>query len=222
MSDPNSWLERTLRQAFRYLNWWMLLLWRLGLGPWLSLTPQISGRYLVLNHIGRKSGLRRRTPLNFAEIDGTIYITAGFGAISDWYRNLLANPQVELWLPHTRWRGVAHELPQDHPQRIELLREVLKGSGFVAPLMGVNPYTMSDAQLAAASTAYRLIAMTQEEPATGADGPGDLAWIWLVFAVAFTLINLPRLIPPRCGATPAASAPESCRPVPPRQRPARD
>ncbi|NTW98126.1 MAG: nitroreductase family deazaflavin-dependent oxidoreductase, partial [Oscillochloris sp.] len=102
MSAPNERVERALRQGFRLFNRYMLLLWRLGLGRWLSVTPTITGRYLVLTHTGRKSGLPRRTPLNFAEVDGTIYITAGFGAVSDWYRNILASPQVELWLPGGR------------------------------------------------------------------------------------------------------------------------
>nr|WP_083778586.1 nitroreductase family deazaflavin-dependent oxidoreductase [Oscillochloris trichoides] len=222
MSDPNSWPARTLRQAFRYLNWWMLLMWRLGLGPWLSYMPKLTGRYLVLTHIGRKSGQRRRTPLNFAEIDATIYITAGFGSISDWYRNILAHPQVELWLPQSRCRAVIHELPLDHPQRLAILREVLKGSGFVAPLLGVNPYTLSDDQLATVTSDYRLIAMTPTEPVTGPDGPNDLAWIWLVCAAAATLISLPRLIPPRNVSTRTASPPESHRPAPPLPQPGTD
>ncbi|NTV62961.1 MAG: nitroreductase family deazaflavin-dependent oxidoreductase [Oscillochloris sp.] len=197
MSAPNERAEQVLRQAFRIFNRYMLLLWRLGLGPSLSLMPTITGRYLVLTHTGRKSGLARRTPLNFAQIDGTVYITAGFGAISDWYRNSVANPEVELWLPYGHWAGRVAELPDDHPQRLELLREVLKGSGFVAPLMGVDPYTLSDAELAAASTEYRLIAITPERKLYSDHGPGDLAWIWLVVGAALTLIGLSRLVPPR-------------------------
>ena len=66
----------------------------------------LSGQIMVLTHTGRKSGLRRRTPVNYALVDGEVYCTAGFGQISDWYRNILANPQVEVWLPDGWWAGV--------------------------------------------------------------------------------------------------------------------
>ncbi|MBX0329460.1 nitroreductase family deazaflavin-dependent oxidoreductase [Oscillochloris sp. ZM17-4] len=178
MSTPRDRIERALRQGFRLLNRLMVLLWRLGLGPSLSLTPTITGRYLVLTHTGRKSGLPRRTPLNYAWIDGTIYVTAGFGPVSDWYRNLLAHPQVEIWLPDGRRAARAEELPDSHPQRLALLREVLKGSGFATMLAGINPYTFSDARLARASRFYRLIAITPGEELRGPGGPGDLAWVW--------------------------------------------
>ncbi|NNJ12783.1 nitroreductase family deazaflavin-dependent oxidoreductase [Chloroflexales bacterium ZM16-3] len=132
----------------------------------------------MLTHTGRKSGMARRTPLNYARVDATIYVTAGFGPISDWYRNILAEPQVEIWLPDGRRAARAEELPDSHPQRLALLREVLKGSGFAALLAGVNPYTLSDVRLARATATYRLIAITPGEQLRGPGGPGDLAWVW--------------------------------------------
>lgn len=77
----------------------MVLLWRLGLGKWINARPAVAGRIMVLNHTGRKSGLLRQTPLNYAIIDGEIYCTAGLGETTDWYRNILANPHVEVWTP---------------------------------------------------------------------------------------------------------------------------
>ena len=192
MPAPNNRLEQMLRQGFRLFNRFMLLLWRLGLGPWLSVVPALTGRYLVITHTGRKSGLRRRTPLNYAQVGGTVYVTAGFGAISDWYRNIQANPLIEIWLPGGRWTAWAEELPDDHPERLVLLREVIKGSGFVAPLMGLNPYAMSDAALARATAPYRLIAITPREPLYGPGGPGDLAWIWPLVAAAMLAVALLR------------------------------
>ncbi len=184
-------MERALRQGFRRFNPFMPPLWRLGLGPSLSLIPAITGRYLVLCHTGRKSGVRRRTPLNYARVGGTIYVTAGFGAVSDWYRNLLASPQVEIWLPDERYAARAAELPNDHPQRLDLLRAVLKGSGFAALLAGVNPYAIDDDALAQTTATYRLIAITPGAVLRGPGGPGDLAWVWWpVAGVAATLAAL--------------------------------
>ena len=39
-------LENKLRQGFKYLNRFMLLMWRLGLGKWLNMWPAGLGRYL--------------------------------------------------------------------------------------------------------------------------------------------------------------------------------
>jgi len=54
----------------------------------------------------------------------------------------------------------------------------LIGSGVVAPLAGVNPHTLTDDALAAATANYHLIRIHRTEARTGTDGPGDLAWVW--------------------------------------------
>ena len=53
----------SLRRFFKTMNVGMLWLWRLGLGPLMSVWPTVFGRYLVITHTGRKSGLARRTSL---------------------------------------------------------------------------------------------------------------------------------------------------------------
>ena len=170
-------METRMRQGFHYFNRFMLLLWRLGLGAVVNVWPQVGGRIMVMTHTGRKTGLRRRTPLNYAEIEGELYCTAGFGAISDWYRNVVANPEVEVWLPKGWWRGVAEEIT-DREDSLKLLRAVLINSGFAAHLAGIDPLRMTDAQLKAATVSYRLIHIRRTAACTGADGPGDLAWVW--------------------------------------------
>ena len=92
-----------MRQVFKYLNRFMVFMFRLGLGRWLQFWPRVTGQILVLTHTGRKTGLTRRTPLNFAFVDGDLYVLAGFGSVSDWYRNVKARPQVEVWLPGGWW-----------------------------------------------------------------------------------------------------------------------
>jgi deazaflavin-dependent oxidoreductase (nitroreductase family) len=183
MTTSISPIEARLRWGFKYFNRFMLLLWRLGFGRWLNGWPSVGGRLMVLTTIGRKSGTPRRTPLNYALVDGAIYCTAGFGSISDWYRNIRANPAVELWLPDGWWLGEAHEVGDD-PARLALLREVLIGSGIVAPLAGVNPHALSDDALAAATADYHLIRIDRAAARTGPDGPDDLAWIWPLSTVA--------------------------------------
>ena len=118
-----------LRQMFKQMNKFMLLMWRLGLGSWLNFWPDVGGRIMVITHTGRKTGLKRRTPVNYALVEGELYCTAGFGPMSDWYRNLKAHSQVEVWLPEGWWAGVAEEIT-DPQWRLPLLRQVLIASGF--------------------------------------------------------------------------------------------
>jgi deazaflavin-dependent oxidoreductase (nitroreductase family) len=88
-----------LRKGFRQLNKFMVLMYRTGLGRSLNAWPAVGGRILVIRHTGRTSGLARFTPVNFAMVDGEIYCMAGFGAVSDWHRNLMVQPEAEVWLP---------------------------------------------------------------------------------------------------------------------------
>jgi deazaflavin-dependent oxidoreductase (nitroreductase family) len=121
----------------------MLLLWRLGLGSWGNPT-EFGGAVMVIKHTGRKSGLPRLTPVNYAILDGEIYCTAGFGSRADWFRNIQVHPQVEVWLPDGRRLGVAQDVTVS-AERLPVFRAVLVASGFAAPLFGVNPRVLSDA-----------------------------------------------------------------------------
>jgi deazaflavin-dependent oxidoreductase (nitroreductase family) len=57
---------------------------------------------LVLTTRGRKSGLLRRTPLQYEEIDGVYYVASARGVQADWYRNILANPNIEIQIQDRR------------------------------------------------------------------------------------------------------------------------
>lgn len=166
-----------LRRLFRYLNRFMVLMWRLDMLRWFTVAPRYTGQIMILQHTGRKSGLRRRTPLNFAVVDGELYCTSGFGAASHWYGNIMANPNVEVWLPDGRWRGTAEDISQQS-NALDLLRAVLIGSGFAAFAAGINPYRISDDDLREQTRGYHLIHITRTQPVTGSDGPGDLSWVW--------------------------------------------
>jgi deazaflavin-dependent oxidoreductase (nitroreductase family) len=85
-------------------------LYDLGLGLLL-------GRFiLLLTTTGRKSGLPRTTPLQYEKIDGAYYVGSARGAQADWFRNLVANPRVEVRVKSQRWCGQAD--PVTAPDRI--------------------------------------------------------------------------------------------------------
>ncbi len=64
---------------------------------------KLVNRVLVLTTLGRKTGKRRSTPLQYEEVGGIYYVAAARGAKADWYRNLVACPEVEVVVGEKRF-----------------------------------------------------------------------------------------------------------------------
>jgi len=82
----------------------------------LSLGPIIGRLVLLLTTTGRKSGLPRVTPLQYEERDGIIYVAAARGTKADWFRNIVANPNVQVQVGSRLFDGLAEPITQ--PDRI--------------------------------------------------------------------------------------------------------
>lgn len=179
MADSQA-LGETLRQMFKNLNRWLMVpMWRLGWGAMINWTWRINGRIMVLVSTGRKSGLRRYTPLNYLPEDGAVCATAGFGMRADWLYNVLESRTAELWLPQGRFSASVEEFT-GQPGALGTMRAILMASGFAAPLfMGVDPARISDEDLARETADYRLLRFRLGERITGPDGPGSWAWVWI-------------------------------------------
>lgn len=172
-----------LRHTFRQMNRGMVLLWRLGLGRSAEVWPQGFGRLLVIEHNGRRSGSRYLTPVNYTTVRDDLYCVAAFGERTDWYRNLLANPNTAVWLPNGRWEASVADVSDD-PHRIDLMRRVLIDSGFAAHLFGLHPHRVSDEDLAEETATYRLVRIRPLQRRAAPNGPGDLTWIWVPVGAA--------------------------------------
>ena len=155
-TKPTSQQEESLRKFFHFMNRFMVWMWKRGWGKWINFWPEGLGRIMVIKHHVRKSGKEYLTPVNYAVVDGEVYCTAGFGSISDWYRNMLVYPRVELWLPEGKRLACAEDVSES-PRRLSILRQVIVASGFAGPLFGLNPRKLNDQQLDAASKEYRLV-----------------------------------------------------------------
>ncbi len=105
--------------------------WRLArfLPPRLAylvgLGPLVGGFVLLLKATGRKTGLTRVTPLLYDEVDGSFYVATARGKKADWYRNVLANPSVEVQVGARTYRAQADPIT-DRELIIHYLQERLR------------------------------------------------------------------------------------------------
>jgi deazaflavin-dependent oxidoreductase (nitroreductase family) len=87
-----------------------ILLYRLNLG-WL-----FGKRALLLEHRGRKSGVIRKVVvevIDYNEQSGSYTIASAWGKRSDWYRNIEAQPRVNVVVGTKRFSVVAKTLSAD-------------------------------------------------------------------------------------------------------------
>ncbi len=95
---------RMSRRLLRWIKKPPQILYALGLGP-------VYGRLvLLLITTGRKTGRPRVTPLQYEEIDGAIYVASAQGDRADWFRNIQADPQVEVRVRSRRFSGIAEPI----------------------------------------------------------------------------------------------------------------
>jgi len=95
-----------LRRLLRAPIW--LFRFRLG---WL-----MGGRFIMLTHLGRKSGLPRQTVLEVVRHDkagNAYYVASGWGAKADWYQNLSKTPRLLLDDGRHRYEAIAEKPPVD-------------------------------------------------------------------------------------------------------------
>ena len=102
--------QTNLRQPPRGFQAWFsrapIFLYRVGLGRILG------ERFLLLNHLGRKSGLPRKAVLEVVDQDeGIYYIVSGFGERSQWFKNLMHTPQVKIQVGRKKFSAQAERLP---------------------------------------------------------------------------------------------------------------
>lgn len=167
--------EQKLRRVFFYLNkFFMVPMFRLGLGPF-SGSP-FGGYIMVLKVIGRKTGKTRYAPVNYAIENGNVYCLAGFGTISDLYRNLIAHPNIEAMMPGGAIAGVAEQVT-DPGERLRILRRVLINAGFAGFFYGYNPRTVTDERLLDSTRDVPVIRIRPHGIGTSASDPGGWAWM---------------------------------------------
>ncbi|SON59215.1 hypothetical protein MSIMFI_00697 [Mycobacterium simulans] len=122
LSDPGPLLRWMFRAPIR--------LYDTGFG-WL-----LSRRLLCLTHVGRKSGRRYRTVLEVVDTKptaGEYMVVAGWGPSSDWYRNIEANPAIEVVVGRRRFRPQHRVL--DEPEAITVIAGYERRNHWIGPIV---------------------------------------------------------------------------------------
>ncbi len=174
-----------MRRIFWFLNkFFMVPMFRLGFGPFFG--NPLTGYIMVIKAIGRKTGKVRFAPVNYAIHKGNVYCISGGRKNSDWYRNLLAIPKVELILPggclYTHMEEV-HSLDE----RRVIIRQILKNAGFAGFFEGYNPWRISDEELMQKSADLPLLRFHPLGVGNGPSDAGGWVWIW-TFAVTILIV----------------------------------
>lgn len=173
------WFERVGPQVHRMfggMNRWVAIpMLKMGLGRYAS-TP-LTGCLMLLRTRGRTSGLMREAPLGYA-IDGEyVYCMAGFGRQTHWFKNVLADPRVEVVLPDRAISGIAEEVV-DAEERDRVLPKLVRSMGVIVISTGLgNPWRVSDEAILAEMQAFPLVRIRQSGLAAGPNDPGGLGWV---------------------------------------------
>jgi deazaflavin-dependent oxidoreductase (nitroreductase family) len=172
-----------MRKIFKILNkYFMVPIFRLGLG-WFFGNP-INGYIMVMKAIGRKSGKLRYAPVNYAIYKGDVYCVSGGRESSDWYRNLMANPEIDVILPGGTIHGKIKEIT-DEKDRLLIIRQIFQNAGFAGFFEGYNPWKITDEELVEKIGDLPLLRI---RPTGIGSGPADASgWVW-VWSVVFFLV----------------------------------
>jgi len=130
--------EKTLKKWNRLNKYLVLPLYRIKILPFLGF-----GRiFLILTTIGRKSGKKRRTPLEYHRIDEVITIFSARGEESSWVKNIRANPE-SVWLRHGFHSFQARiEFVNDKIKKLNIIKwYVVKHSKSAKMIFGWNSKT---------------------------------------------------------------------------------
>ncbi|HEX4897373.1 MAG TPA: nitroreductase/quinone reductase family protein [Candidatus Limnocylindrales bacterium] len=170
---------RPLQRGFLVLNGgFMAPLIRLGFG-WLVGNP-LTGHVMLLRTRGRRSGLLREAPLGYVIRDGAVYCVAGYGEPTPWFRNLVADPNVEVVLPTRRFQGRAEPVT-DPGEWLRTYRALIASFGVLGRAVVGDVRRLDDATLLDRHRSLPVVRITPrygDAPlVAGPFDPGGSGWI---------------------------------------------
>ncbi len=136
---------RPIQRAFLAVNGLLVApALRIGLGRFIA--NRFTGRLMLLRTRGRTTGRIREAPLGYVLRDGAVWCVAGYGRATPWYRNLLADPSVEVVLPDGTFRGAATAV-EDPVAWAPAFRDLIRRFGLIGRLVVGRVDGLSDEEL---------------------------------------------------------------------------
>jgi len=143
-------------RVMRFMKPWIMF--------WASRRTPLSRVLLVLETTGRKSGLPRRTPLQYERIGPDYYLGSSRGSEADWVRNIRNQPAVRVSIGGV-WMTARAELLATTEEIVSFLRIRLER----------NPIMVKQ--------------MLRLHGVTGRPGPDDLVRVAKVIAVVRLVVG---------------------------------
>lgn len=125
-------------------------------------------RFLMLEHVGRRSGIRRSTVLEVVtETDEAVYVAAGWGSKADWLRNVRADPNVVVHLGSRRFASRASIVDMDEAGAVlaAYADRHPKAMGKLAAFMLDDPGTTTREQVERLATTIPIVELPTSRPA---------------------------------------------------------
>lgn len=182
------WFTRMLPaidRAFRIANrWYVIPAIKAGLAP-LHANP-LTGSWMLLRVKGRRTGRTREAALGYAILDGAVYCCAGFGTRAQWYRNLLADPHVEVVLAGAAIAGLAEEVTEPAERR-RAWRALIRALGLLGRALVCSPDAPDDV-LDRSTAGLPLVRIRPIGIGSGPADPGGWLWLTLSAVAAWWLL----------------------------------
>lgn len=164
----NERLAYPAKSPLKYLYKTPILLYRLGM-------KRMIGRlFMVLTTTGRKSGLPRRTALEFHQFDGHKYVFVGWTQ-SDWYNNIIADPLVTIQtadgVEHLRARHV-----ETDEERTRVWRAAENSPG-IQMAMKLSGITLTEATFVTEKDRFVILTFDPTDAPTPPPLEEDLRWM---------------------------------------------
>jgi hypothetical protein len=174
------------RRSFWLFNrLFMIPMFLIGFGPFIG--NKFTGYIMLLKTIGRRTGRIHLSPVNYAIHRGNLYCIAGWGHLSDWYRNLILTKEIEVILPSSALFGTV-EVVSILEERNIIIRKILQNAGFAGFFEGFNPFTVTDEILAKRTVDMPLLRIHPAGIGNGASDPGGLFWVWIPVSIVLLVL----------------------------------
>ncbi len=189
-------ISQASQAAFRHANrWFVVPLHRAGLAVWLC--GPLGGWQCLVTTIGRTSGLRRDTPLGYIVTDGAAWVMAGYGPRTQWYRNILADPRVDLRLPGRPPFAALAEEAGDADLRARVIPPLCRSMALPGIMIGCVPATSTDERILDCVSWVPLVRIRLADGSAlvpGTEDPGGRGWVWRHLVMTGVTVGLLALL----------------------------